>query len=129
MANPFTLDDFRTQFPAIQKMGLKNAIRQMPGMGERTCEGEDPDVAILRVIRMIDAMTAEERANPKIVDAGRCERIAATANVQPKEVNDLLRQFEHVQAVMERMQSMSLWDRIKLVLGIRRFPLPPPPEA
>ncbi len=76
---------------------------------------------------MIDAMTPEERANPNMIDEARRIRIAAGAGVQPHEVSDFLKQFEQLRALMKDMMSMSLWQRLKLVLGIKRFPLPPAP--
>src|SRR5688572_1155396 len=50
----FTLDDFRKQFEAIAKMGMKDMIGRMPGMAEMIPEGEDPEVALKRVQGMID---------------------------------------------------------------------------
>jgi signal recognition particle subunit SRP54 len=132
MDHDFTLDDFRTHFENIQKMGMTDMIRRMPGMGDMVPEGEDPDVAMLRVRRMIDAMTPEERTNPDIIDETRRVRIAAGAGVQPHEVSDFLKQFEQVRTLMKQMMNMSLWQRIKMVTGLSKmgaFTPPPPPVA
>jgi signal recognition particle subunit SRP54 len=124
----FTLDDFRMHFQNIQKMGMKHMIGRMPGMSETIREGEDPDVALERVRRIIDSMTQEERNDPDIVDAGRRSRIAEAADVRPEDVSEFLKQFDKVQALMDQMMSMSVWQRIKLVLGFRSFPPLPPPS-
>jgi signal recognition particle subunit SRP54 len=127
MNKDFTLDDFRMHFENIQKMGMKDMIRRMPGMADMIQEGEDPDSALRRVKGMIDAMTAEERADPDRIDAAGRERIAAGAGVQPEDVGQFLKQFEMVRDLMRRMASMSVWQRITMVLGLRPFRPPQPP--
>src|SRR5262245_12436294 len=127
MDSEFTLDDFRMQLDNIEKIGMKDMIRRMPGMGETIQEGEDPDVALVRVRRMIEAMMPEERANPNIIDETRRTRIASEAGVQPHEVSDFLKQFEKVRLLMKDMMKMSVWERIKMVLGLKRVTLPPAP--
>jgi signal recognition particle subunit SRP54 len=125
---PYTLDDFRKHFQNIQKMGMMNRIAQMPGMSEMVYEGESPDVTMERVFRIIDAMSPDQRADPKTIDAMGRERIAKDAGVQSQEVSDFLKQFESVQALMEQMMNMTLWQRIKMVTGLGRFPRLPPPR-
>jgi signal recognition particle subunit SRP54 len=114
----FTLNDFRKQFEQIAKMGMKDLISRMPGMSDMIPEGEDPEVALKRVQGMIDAMTKKERADPDIIDTPRRRRIAKGAGVEPHEVNQFLKQFEQVRALMKQMASMSLWQRLKMVTGM-----------
>lgn len=114
----FTLNDFRKQFEQIAKMGMKDMISRMPGMSEMIPEGEDPEVALKRVQGMIDAMTKKEKADPDIIDTPRRRRIAKGAGVEPHEVNQFLKQFEQVRALMKQMASMSLWQRLKMVTGL-----------
>jgi signal recognition particle subunit SRP54 len=128
MSYEFTLDDFRVHFQNIQKMGMKDLIGRMPGMSELIPEGEDPEVALKRVQGMIDSMTRKERQDPDLIDAGRRRRIAAGAGVQPHEVSQFLKQFDTVRALMKQMMSMSVWQRIRLLLGFKPFPPLPPPS-
>ncbi|HVK08255.1 MAG TPA: hypothetical protein VM597_05700 [Gemmataceae bacterium] len=128
MNKDFTLDDFRMHFENIQKMGMKDMIRRMPGLADMIPEGEDPDPALRRVKAMIDAMTAEERANPARIDAPARERIAGAAGVEPEEVGQFLKQFEMVRSLMRTMMNISVWQRIKMVTGLGRFPRLPPPD-
>jgi signal recognition particle subunit SRP54 len=114
----FTLDDFRKQFETIAKMGMKDMISRMPGMSEMIPEGEDPEVALKRVQGMIDSMTKKERADPDMIDTPRRRRIAKGAGVEPHEVNQFLKQFEQVRALMKQMSQMSLWQRLKMVTGL-----------
>lgn len=122
MQKDFTLDDFRKQIEAISKMGSPDMIRRMPGLSDMIPEGEHPKVAIKRVESMIDAMTAEERHDPSLIDSAAQRRIAAASGTQPFEVQRFLDQFDEVRAMMQQMANMSLWQRIKLVLGFSPFP-------
>jgi len=117
----FTLDDFRKQFAMIAKMGMKDMISRMPGMAEMVPEGEDPEVALKRVQGMIDSMTKKERADPDTIDTPRRRRIAKGAGVEPHEVNQFLKQFDQVRALMKQMASMSMWQRLKMVTGLGKM--------
>jgi signal recognition particle subunit SRP54 len=115
----FTLDDFRKQFEQLKKMGpLKDVLGSMPGMSQMIPEGEDPETAFGRIKGMIDSMTREERHDPDIIDLPRRRRIAAGAGIQPHEVKQFLGQFEQVRALMKKMATMSIWERIKMVTGL-----------
>ena len=102
----------------IQKMGMKDMIGRMPGMGEMIPEGEDPEVALKRIQGMIDSMTKEERGDPDIIDPSRRRRIAAGSGAEPHEVKQFLDQFDQVRTLMRQMASMSIWERIKMVTGM-----------
>ncbi len=114
----FTLEMFRDQFQMISKMGMKDMISRMPGMSEMIPEGEDPEAALKRVQGMIDSMTKLERADPDLIDTPRRRRIAKGAGVEPHEVNQFLKQFDQVKALMKQMSQMSMWQRLKMVTGM-----------
>jgi len=114
----FTLEMFRQQFQMIAKMGMKDMLSRMPGMSEMIPEGEDPEEAILRVQGMIDSMTKKEKADPDIIDTPRRRRIAKGAGVEPHEVNQFLKQFDQVRALMKQMASMSVWQRLKMMTNM-----------
>jgi signal recognition particle subunit SRP54 len=115
----FTLDDFRAQFVQLQKMGgMKDLISQMPGMGDMIPEGEDPEVALKRIQGMIDSMTKEERRNPDIIDIGRRRRIASGSGAEAHEIKQFVAQFDQVRTIMRQMASMSMWQRLKMVMGM-----------
>jgi signal recognition particle subunit SRP54 len=116
-----TLQDFRNQFAQIHKMGMKDLISRMPGMGDMIPDGEDPEVALKRVQGMIDSMTKEERNNPDIIDQSRRRRIAAGAGCEPHEIKQFLGQFQQVRTLMRQMASMSLWERMKTVTGLGKM--------
>jgi signal recognition particle subunit SRP54 len=115
----FNLNDFRKQFTQMAKMGgMKEIMGNMPGMGELIPEGEDPDVAIKRVQGMIDAMTKDERKNPDIIDLSRRRRIASGSGTEPHDIKQFLNQFNQVRVIMRQIASMSLLDRMKMVMGM-----------
>ena len=122
MAQDFTLDDFRRQLDQIQIMGMKNLLGHMPGLAEMVSDEKDPELAFSRIRKMIDAMTDEERSNPDLIDSRRRSRIATSSSTHPQEVEQFLAQFHQVRALMRHTASMSLWERIKLVLGFGTFP-------
>jgi signal recognition particle subunit SRP54 len=114
----FTLDDFRKQFEQIQKLGMKDMLERLPGIGDMLPEGEDPEVALRRIQGMIDSMTRNERQDPDIIDLSRRRRIAEGAGVQPHEIKQFLGQFAQVRTIMKQMASMSIWQRLKMMTGL-----------
>jgi signal recognition particle subunit SRP54 len=117
----FTLDDFRKQFQQLQKMGpMKDVLGSMPGMGELVPEGEDPEEAIKRIQGMIDSMTKAEKRNPDIIDLGRRRRIAIGSGTEPHEVKQFLQQFDQVRTLMRQMARMSMFERIKMMMGMQK---------
>jgi signal recognition particle subunit SRP54 len=117
-----TLQDFRNQFAQISKMGgMKDMIGMMPGMSEMIPEGEDPEEALTRVQGMIDSMTKEERRNPDVIDQSRRRRIAAGSGVEAHEIKKFLDQFVQVRALMRKMASMSIIERVKMMTGLSKM--------
>jgi signal recognition particle subunit SRP54 len=117
----FTLDDFRKQFEQLAKMGMKDVLSRMPGMGDMIPEGEDPEQALMRIQGMIDSMTKDERRNPDIIDMSRRRRIATGSGTEPHEVKQFLQQFDQVRTLMRQMAQMSMWQRIKMVTGLQKM--------
>jgi len=113
----FTLDDFRNMLGQTKKLGPLNKIMSLlPGMGgmQDMLGQMDADGDMKRLGGIIDSMTAAERRNPsKLIDQSRRRRIAAGAGVEPHEVNDLVKQFEPMAAIMKRMAGMGVRERFK----------------
>jgi signal recognition particle subunit SRP54 len=57
-----------------------------------------------------------------MIDRSRRLRIAVGSGTGPMEVKQFLKQFDQVRVVMRRMAQMSLWERLKMILGIDRLP-------
>jgi signal recognition particle subunit SRP54 len=115
----FTLDDFRKQFSQMAKMGgMRELIGQMPGMSDLIPEDEDPDVAVRRIQGMIDSMTKEEKRNPDVIDLSRRRRIAVGSGTEPHEIKQFLNQFGQMRTIMRQIANMSMFDRIKMLMGM-----------
>jgi signal recognition particle subunit SRP54 len=115
----FNLEHFKQQFVQLRKMGpMKDLLGSMPGMSELVQEGEDPEVAFVRMQAMIDSMTKKERQNPDIIDLNRRKRIARGSGTEPAEIKLFLSHFENIRGLMKKMANMSIWDRVKMVTGM-----------
>lgn len=120
----FTLDDFRNMLGQTKKLGPLNKIMGMlPGMGgmQDVMDQMDAEGDMKRLGGIIDSMTPAERRNPaRLIDQSRRRRIAAGAGVEPHEVNDLVKQFEPMAAIMKRMAGMGMRERFKEMQALQQ---------
>jgi signal recognition particle subunit SRP54 len=115
----FTLDDFRKQFAMVSQLGMKNMMGMMPGMSDMVKDmDEDPDKVMTRFQGMIDSMTPEEKKDPDVIDLSRRRRIANGAGVQPHEIKKFLEQFNVARTVARQMNSMSMFQKMKMITGM-----------
>lgn len=117
----FTLEDFRSYFVNLKKMGIKEMIGSLPGMSEMMTEDQNPEEALSRMQGMIDSMTKKERRDPDIIDQSRRKRIAAGSGVQPQEVTQFLKQFSQMREIMRKMLNMSMWQRIRMMTSLSKM--------
>lgn len=103
----FDLEDFLTQMQRIKKMGPLNQILGMlPGMGQikkQLAMDEIDENSLKHVEAVIYSMTKGERHNPKIINGSRRRRIARGSGTTPRDVNQLLSQFEEARKIMKIM--------------------------
>jgi signal recognition particle subunit SRP54 len=120
----FTLDDFRNMMGQTKKLGPLNKIMSLlPGMGgmQDMLNNVDADGDMTRLGGIIDSMTPAERRNPsKLVDQSRRRRIATGAGVEPHEVNELVKQFDGMSALMKEMAGMGVRERLKRMQDLQR---------
>ena len=113
----FTLGDFKKLIGQTKRLGLVNEILgTLPGMGRvsQTLAQSDADKEMRRLAGIIDAMTPDERGNPKdVIDDSRRRRVAKGAGVMPSDVSTLVKQFEPMADLMKKISSMGLRDRLK----------------
>ncbi len=100
-----TLEDFLEQMLAIRKMGpIANLLGMLPGaagMKEQLAQVDDKQLDRLQAI--IRGMTPAERADPKIINASRRQRIARGSGVAVSEVNQLVERFFEARKMMQQM--------------------------
>jgi signal recognition particle subunit SRP54 len=121
----FTLDDFRKQLNQIKRLGpLQKVMSLIPGMGQINKMmdemGEDHEGGMRRLGGIIDSMTPDERRNPKLIDPSRRRRIAAGSGVEPHEINELVKQFDGMAAIMKQMAGKGIRDRMKAVRELQQ---------
>ncbi len=99
----FTLDDFLDQLQQVKKMGgIRSILSLIPGAGQIRDEDID-ESRLVRIEAIIRSMTKREKHNPDILNASRRKRIAAGSGTTVQEVNQLMRQFEDMRAMMKKM--------------------------
>lgn len=114
----FTLDDFKKMMEKVARPGLMGKmLGLMPGMGQfkDLLETEEAAGGIRQTIGAINSMTAEERRNPKIIDAARRTRIAKGAGIQAPVITQLIKQFEVMKPLMQAMTGTGAGDRMRMM--------------
>lgn len=106
----FDLNDLLSQFKNMKKMGgVSGMLGMLPGIGkikEQLSNANIDEKVIARQEAMIYSMTAQERKNPKILNASRKIRVAKGAGVQVQDINRLLKQFWQMEDMMKKMRKM-----------------------
>ncbi|HEY9282661.1 MAG TPA: signal recognition particle protein [Pyrinomonadaceae bacterium] len=116
--NQFTLDDFRKQLRQVKKLGSFSKIMKllpdqllggmgMPDLNEEQTEQMERELK--RTEAIIDSMTADERADHKLLNAGRRRRIALGSGTSVAEVNQLVKQYTEMRQMMRQMSGLGLF--------------------
>jgi signal recognition particle subunit SRP54 len=110
MENNFTLQDFLDQLRKIKRMGpISQIMGMIPGVSKLQTQGQinnqDIEARLKKVEAIISSMTPKERERPhKVLNASRKKRIAAGSGVQVRDVNDVLKQYQQMQNMMEMLR-------------------------
>ncbi len=117
----FNLNDFRDQLENIEKMGgFGNITSLIPGMGKVTKAAEESAMDsnfVKRQIALINSMTRQERANPKILQASRRKRIAAGAGQEVSDLNKLLKSHRVMADVTKKISKGGFKGAMASLLG------------
>ncbi len=96
MSGKFNLKDMYEQMEMLQGMGpLKKLASMLPGLGDKLQE-QDMEKTQERLARwrvMMESMTDYELENPKEIKSSRITRVARGSGTSPKEVRELLKQY------------------------------------
>ena len=101
----FTLEDFKKQLRQLKKMGsLQGLLEHLPNAGpfKNLGQAQIDDRKVLHFEAIINSMTPDERANPRLINGSRRLRIARGSGRPVNEVNQLLRQFTEMQKMMKK---------------------------
>ena len=103
----FDLEDFRSQMRKVRKLGsMESLLKMIPGMGKIKDQLKDarmPEHELNRVEAIINSMTPQERHKPKILNPSRKERIAQGSGTTQADVNQLLKNFGHMQKMLKKV--------------------------
>ena len=109
--NKFDFDDFLKQIKAIKKMGsLTSLLGMIPGLNSQLKNAKVDDNALVKVEAIINSMTLQERAAPKILNGNRRKRIAKGSGTTIQDVNRLVKQFGEMQKMMSRFSKSGFND-------------------
>ncbi len=125
----FTLDDFRNQMQKIAQPGLmQRMMGLMPGIPKEFKEmlnSEEAGGEVRRQMAIIDSMTPDERRSPKLVDISRRQRIARGAGVEPKQVNELIKQYDMMKPMLTGLAGKSRRESMEMVEEMKQMMLDP----
>ena len=106
----FGFDDYLDSLNQMRKMGgMQKVLSMMPNISPaqmQQLEGSVDEKQMNRTEAIILSMTAQERANPDILNVSRKQRIARGAGVDIREVNQLVKQFMEARKFMKQYGGM-----------------------
>jgi signal recognition particle subunit SRP54 len=112
----FTLEDFKKQIVQMKKMGsFTDLLGHLPQVGpfKNLGKAQIDESKIAHFAAIIDSMTREERANPKLLNGSRRARIARGSGRPVHEINQLVKQFLEMQKMMKRAPVQKLLNGLK----------------
>ena len=121
----FDFNDYLESFKQVKKLGgIGKMLNMMPGMNSQMKNAADnvDEKQIARVEAIIYSMTPAERANPKLLNPSRKNRIARGAGVDIAEVNRLVKQQEQMKKMMKQMPGLMGGKRGRGMFGGMKFP-------
>lgn len=106
----FDMDDLRTQFRQMTKMGGLGALAgMMPGMKKAKAAMDASgmnDKLLIHMDAIIGSMTPKERAKPELLNAKRKIRIAKGSGMTVQDVNKLIKMHQEMATAMKRIRKM-----------------------
>ncbi|HET6425007.1 MAG TPA: signal recognition particle protein, partial [Planctomycetaceae bacterium] len=91
-------------------------MKMIPGLGSMMGDlpdDMDPEADMRRIEAIIGSMTQDERTNPDRIDRSRRNRIARGSGTEPADINRLLKDFDAMSGMMQKMAGMGMMDRMK----------------
>lgn len=124
LSGRFTLKDMMTQMESMGKVGSLQKILSMLGLGYKVPE-EMQQVAEENLEKwkvIMKSMTEEELENPKLIRSSRTQRIARGSGTQPKDVKELLKQYQQSKRFIKTIRKRRGGLRIPGMPGDQKLP-------
>ena len=109
MSGQFDMNDMLAQLKQIKKMSnFSGLLKMVPGMKDAVAAMKEKiaDGSVDAQIKILEAMTAEERADPEKIFANAKARIAETAGCTVREVEHIIKQYTKMKQQMAMIQRM-----------------------
>jgi signal recognition particle subunit SRP54 len=109
--NQYTLEDFRDQMIQIRKMGsFTDLLNMLPGVSQNKHlkDLQVDDKELNRVVAIINSMTPIERQKHGILNGSRRKRIANGSGTTVQDVNQLLKNYDHVMKMIKKINKGGL---------------------
>ncbi|MFP3036998.1 MAG: signal recognition particle protein [Arsenophonus sp. ER-LPS3-MAG3] len=122
--NNFDLNDFLEHLKQMQNIGdMSSMLNKIPGISgiNDKIKLQINDNVLIKMQAIISSMTMKERQKPEIIKGSRKKRIANGSGTQIQDINMLLKQFDDIKRIMNKMKKNEL---IKIIRGIKNFALP-----
>jgi signal recognition particle subunit SRP54 len=118
----FDLNDLRSQFRQMQRMGGLGALAgMMPGLGKMKAQINQSGVLEGNVLGRLDAiigsMTPRERSKPELMNAKRKIRVAKGSGTTVQEVNRLLKMHQEMSTAMKKIRKMGGLGKLAAMFG------------
>ncbi len=127
LSGKFTLKDMMAQMEAMGNVGSLGKILSMLGLGYKVPE-ELQEVATENLEKwkvIMKSMTDEELENPKLIRSSRTQRIARGSGTQPKDVKELLKQYQQSRKFIKTIRKQRGGLRIPGMKGVIGDQKPP----
>ncbi len=109
MSGQFNMNDMLAQLKQIKKMSnFSGLLKMVPGMSGAVAAMKEKikDGSVDAQIKILEAMTPEERAEPEKIFANAKTRIAETAGCTVRDVEHMIKQYEKMHQQMAMVQKM-----------------------
>ena len=109
MSGEFDLNDMLAQLKQIKKMSnFSGLLKMVPGMSGavNAMKEKIKDGSVDAQIKILEAMTAEERSEPEKIFANAKTRIAETAGCTVRDVEHIIKQYTKMKQQMAMIQRM-----------------------
>lgn len=109
MSGQFDMNDMLAQLKQIKKMSnFSGLLKMVPGMGGavNAMKEKIKDGSVDAQIKILEAMTPVERAEPEKVFANAKARIAETAGCTVRDVEHIIKQYTKMKQQMAMIQRM-----------------------
>lgn len=109
MSGQFDMNDMLAQLKQIKKMSnFSGLLKMVPGMSGAVSAMKEKikDGSVDAQIKILEAMTATERADPEKIFANAKARIAETAGCTVRDVEHMIKQYTKMRQQMAMIQKM-----------------------